>query len=71
MRLAARTSACRIAVVASIDDDGMLDIDQIVVGVGEVGLSAMSTGPARRRIGGETNLGVTSVAAPKVTYSIT
>src|ERR1700690_3859886 len=34
-----------------IDDDRVVDIDQIVGGVSEEGLSAMGSGPARRRIG--------------------
>ena len=58
MRLAARTSACRMAVVASTSTiDRVLDIDQVVGGVGEEGLSAMSAGPARRWIGRGDELG--------------
>jgi hypothetical protein len=41
----------------NIDDDRVLDIDQIVGGIGEEGLPAMGSSPARRRIGRRDELG--------------
>ena len=34
-----------------VDDDRVVDIDQIVGGISEEGLSAMGSGPASRRMG--------------------
>ena len=50
---AAPTSACRTEVV---DDDGVLQVDEIVVAVGEEGEPAIGTCPARRRVSGRDEL---------------
>lgn len=36
---------------ADLDDDGVIEIDQIVGGIGEEGLALQGSGPLRRRIG--------------------
>src|SRR5262245_54611086 len=54
-----------------IDDDRVLDIDQLIRRVGEEGLAAVRSRPARHRSEGDTNFGVTSVAAPKAASSRT
>src|SRR6478736_3474882 len=58
MRFAARTSACRIAVVASTSTIMPLSTSiQIVGGISEECLSAMGSGPSRCRIGRRDELG--------------
>ena len=57
MRLAAVTSACRMAVVAStevpdlIRDDRVIKVDQVVGRIGEEGVATLGAGPTRRWIG--------------------
>ena len=73
MRFAARTSGlpdrgCGF----DINDDRIIGIDQIVGGIGEEGLPADGLLVHRAAgLAGETNLGTTSVAAPKASSSST
>lgn len=41
----------------NIDDDRVLDVDQVVRGVGEEGLATVSPRPARRQVGRRHELG--------------
>ena len=52
-----------------IDDDGVLEVDEIVGGVEEMRLAAIRGGPARGGMTGETYFGWTGVAAPKAASS--
>lgn len=51
------------AASSHIEDDGMVEIDQVVGGVGEEGMPLQGTGPLRRQIDIETNFAFTSLAA--------
>ena len=50
-----------------LDDDGVIEIDQVVGRVGEEGLPTVGAGPARRRISRRDEF--TSVAAPNAASS--
>ena len=49
-------SSVLVAPAASVDDHAMIGVDQVVIGVGEKGVSLVSACPLRRRIGSRDEL---------------